>query len=259
MPGGSTLRLEVLALATRPAAMIETVPIEGRALALKALSGEWPGLKAWLAAVHQADPVAAQRLIQAAIPTSGPRLGAGLATFIAMLRGGDFAGWINAGGVLAPLVDIDHRGLSRVREDFGHLSRLAKDPAPPGEWRAYVIPVHDGAGLSQIKMFTRHGQGEGDGEEEKENEAESRLVIEVALSRLGDIQLDGLIQRRRLDLILRSREPLPSQVRHDVARIFDDAVAITGWTGTIGFQVMKEFPVAPLHELTADTAAEFTV
>jgi hypothetical protein len=79
-------------------------------------------------------------------------------------------------------------------------------------------------------------------------------VVEVEMSRLGDLQLDGLVREKRLDLILRSRAPLPDFMRRDITQIFHETNEITGNRGNIGFQSSLEWKAMPIEapEAAAD-------
>jgi hypothetical protein len=75
-------------------------------------------------------------------------------------------------------------------------------------------------------------------QDDDKGDTETRFVLDVGLSRLGRIQLDGLIGERdkRLDLIIRSQQPLPGAMRNDIRDIFINAGEITGMKGGLSFQ-----------------------
>ena len=80
----------------------------------------------------------------------------------------------------------------------------------------------------------------------RRDEDNSRFVLEFELSRIGALQLDGFIRRRRFDLALRSRTPLAIDLRADIARIFHARIAAAGLTGEIDFATVAQFDIAPL-------------
>jgi hypothetical protein len=79
-------------------------------------------------------------------------------------------------------------------------------------------------------------------------------VVEVEMSHLGDLQLDGLVREKRLDLILRSRAPLPDFMRREIMQIFHEANEISGYRGHIRFQSSLEWKAMPIEapEAAAD-------
>ena len=50
-----------------------------------------------------------------------------------------------------------------------------------------------------------------------------------------------------IDLILRSRAPLPDFMRRDIVKIFHDGNEITGYQGNIGFQSSFEWKAMPIQ------------
>jgi hypothetical protein len=64
----------------------------------------------------------------------------------------------------------------------------------------------------------------------------NRFLIDLTLSRIGDLQLDGLVRPRRFDLILRTHMPLPPDMRHEIGQLFHNSVETLGMVGTVSFQ-----------------------
>jgi hypothetical protein len=74
----------------------------------------------------------------------------------------------------------------------------------------------------------------------------TRLLIDVELTRLGRLQLDGLVQRRRFDLIVRARQALAPEMRRDIAAIFHEAREAAGLAGDIAFLATRDFLAPPI-------------
>ncbi len=97
-----------------------------------------------------------------------------------------------------------------------------------------LIPFQFGDSLDQLRVFMRfHGQ-----DEEGDGESGERFVLDLQLTNLGHMQLDGLIRRtgRHLDLIVRSEQPLPDEMRGGIREIFRNAAEVTGLDGGVNFQ-----------------------
>jgi len=67
------------------------------------------------------------------------------------------------------------------------------------------------------------------------------FLLDVELSRLGPLQLDGLIRGKRLDLMLRSQRPLDAPMRQELNEIFQNAQQATGYAGQLFFQAGAPF------------------
>ena len=114
------------------------------------------------------------------------------------------------------------------------------------------IPFFDGQQIQQLRLFLRRDSGGGasggDGEEA------TRFVLEVSLTRLGDLQLDGLVRGKRFDLILRTREGLPDAMRGDILQIFQDANEVAGYKGALTFQSSRDWSLIPLETSNSEHA-----
>ena len=220
--------------------------------ALGTLAHSWPALEETLRVLQEiAPPGVAAAMLRDAIPQPGSRLASGLLFFLSALSGGDVTRWL--GNQASQVLKSAGRDslLSRLGQDFRQLGRLADHQG--GDWRLFFIPLYDGDQLRQLRLFLRHGRQDRDGGGQDE-EAQTRFVVEVEMSRLGDLQLDGLVREKRLDLILRSRAPLPDFMRRDITRIFHETNEITGNRGHIGFQSSLEWKAMPIEapEVVAD-------
>lgn len=120
----------------------------------------------------------------------------------------------------------------------GSRTQIESDEALP-EWRQTWIPLPLDAGSPRLHLqWCDEGGGES-----AEGGLRQRFVLTVQLSRLGPLQLDGLVDRGQLrfDLMLRSENALPVVVRKDVQHLFDDALAILNVRGRVGFGTAEGF------------------
>lgn len=170
--------------------------------------------------------------IAESVPSPGARLGSSLLFVLSALSGGSLAAWLGD-AALERLERLGRGDLTqRLTQDFGQMSRLAD--TQPDEWRLFPLPIlHEGQ-VTPVHLHLRRDTGAGNDEET--DDQSTRFLVELSLSRLGELQLDGLVQGKRFDLILRSRRPLPSRLRGDIAAIFEEANAITGAKGQIAFR-----------------------
>ena len=191
-----------------------------------------------MAALQQVDPAAAQRLINSVIAQPDARLAAGILFFLAALRGGTVQGWL--GESVGRVLQRARPGLlSRLGDDFADLARLADEPAAGQDWRIALIPLYSGAEIEQIRMLMRRQRGDDEDEDaETRRRGGIRFILDVELSRLARLQLDGLVRGadKRFDLMVRSARPLPADIEGEIRRIFESAAAVTGTKGGIGFQ-----------------------
>jgi hypothetical protein len=198
--------------------------------------GGWQTLEHILGSLSQSDPEAARHMSQAVLPRPTSSLAADILKVLGLLRGGDVREWIGNEAYL---------GLARTRPDL--LERLAADIqklAPGadgnagGDWRTLTIPVIADGALVAIRMRIRSSARQN--EEGAASDSDStRFVLDLALSRLGRMQIDGLVQAqgRQLDLIVRTERPLAADVQGGIRHILMEAGAVTGLRGAVGFRM----------------------
>ena len=51
------------------------------------------------------------------------------------------------------------------------------------------------------------------------------------------------------DMVIRSLTGLPKEIQEDIARIYNNMGEITGYTGSLTFQNVREFPVNPMQDI----------
>jgi hypothetical protein len=253
-PKGSRITLQILAT---PGTVLPPTAAGAQALSLSALTHGWPALQEAIDAVHAADPGRAAAIVSASLPTTGPQLAAGMAFFLNAVFGAKMQDWL--GRDLLRALETQQRGdlASRLADDFAELARLSQDSFG-AEWRTVMLPVlHDGV-LQQIRLYLRaHADDSESGGTPGDEDAGTRFIVEVELSQLGALQLDGLVRPNRFDLMVRTHRALPATVRDEIGALFAAANAGMKAAGQIGFQVGRDFPVSPLESASVHTVGVF--
>ena len=249
VPDGTGITLEILrsAVAGQDPASFRMAE---RQHTLATFSTEWSSLREALDAAERTTPGAAQQLLGTTVPRPGPAFAAGILFFIAALRAGDVRSWL--GNNVTGALERGGHGeiLTRIGEEFLQIGRLASEPQSNG-WQTVLFPVFDGERLQQIRMYMRrHGRKAPDGDESQSGG--SRFVVEADLSRIGPIQLDGLVRKKQLDLILRTRNPLPEPMRSEITAIFADALTTTDLAGTVSFEESPDTEFKARNDMVED-------
>ncbi|WP_247889914.1 hypothetical protein [Azospirillum brasilense] len=232
LPQGSA----VTAALTDPAKALQTAPPPLTAEPGPLSERDWPAMRQLLATLAGVDRSAAQALIGTVMPQPNRKFGAALSFFLSAIRGGDARGWL--GEDAASALEKSGQGglLSQLEREFRSLQQQAGDPLP-GDWRPYTLPMMDANGLMPLKLHIHPINSEEDGKTgRKGGDKGSRFLLDLDLSRLGPMQLDGLVQPNRFDLILRSHTPLAPEIRLDLIQIFADSIRAVGYIGGLSFQ-----------------------
>lgn len=233
VPTGSTL---VLQLAAAPRAA--PPPLPGLpATALPSLSE--------LVRAAQTVGGAAQTAMTAVVPQPGPTLASQILFYLTAVNRGDLRSWI--GDAARTALDRAGRGatLGKLSSELKQASDSTTRSSGAGEWRAQPpIPMSDGAAIQPIQLFVHRTNPDESGSGGDQGTAKpTRFLLDLNLSRLGTIQLDGLAQPPRFDLILRSAQPLSDPMRTEIRQLFIDMTSARGLNGQVSFQVAP--PIVP--------------
>jgi hypothetical protein len=66
--------------------------------------------------------------------------------------------------------------------------------------------------------------------------------------------LDGLVREKTLDLMVRTQRALPEPLRDGIRGLFADQVSALGFSGTVSFQVVRQFDIRPIEETGAGSS-----
>ncbi len=196
---------------------------------------DWPALRQIMAAIAATDPELAHTLANTILPRPNRKLGAALTFLLSAMRGGDARGWLGEEAV--SVLERNGRSglLKQLEEKFRDAQRQSAEPMP-GDWRPFTVPLFEGQTPHPIDLYIHAFQGdEGNGGAEGERSG-NRFLIDLELSHFGPLQLDGLVQSRRFDLILRTHAPLPAELRNELTGAFADSVSAVGYAGCLSFQ-----------------------
>lgn len=245
-PAGSQIALELLTPRDGASPRIATVGHElGTPRQILALGQEWPALRNLVTALETESPELAQQILATTVPRVGPTLAAGMLLFVGAMRNGNLRSWLGE-QTIDSLERRGHGGLvKQLADDMAVLPRLAE--TQENGWQTLLLPVFDGEALRQIRMSLRRSRKD----EKGERKDGARFIIEAELSKLGPLQLDGLVRMPQFDLAVRTRENMPPDLRANIVEIFNDALQATGMKGAVTFQVSRDLRPGPFENWQA--------
>ncbi len=185
--------------------------------------------------------------VQNSLPATGPKMVPTTLFFLAALRLGVVENWLG-GPALQQLRDAGRRDLAeKIGSDFSRLSQQSRETLP-GDWRGFSLPLMQDNSLQQLQFFYRR-QGDSDEGNTGEQSKTTRFLVNVSLSRMGDLQLDGLLRKPatpkpaasgHLDLILRSDAPFDVSLQQDLRRAFTHGLEDSKLSGSLQFQANRQ-------------------
>ncbi|MCW5732265.1 MAG: hypothetical protein KIT20_16020 [Alphaproteobacteria bacterium] len=201
-------------------------------------------LEAWPDFTEALSVGAAAEPLREMTPRLAPRGIERLFVFLAGLRRGEIGRLIEDQIEPAMRIQGKENAARRLGEDLREMQRLEREQAG-SEWRALALPLAGHDRVLPVWFFHRGFARQGrDG-----SERGSRFVIELRLSELGPVQIDGFVREKMFDLFLRTHRPLPAAMRSDIETIFHRGLEEAGLGGALAFQTVTPFPVTPLESL----------
>ncbi len=127
--------------------------------------------------------------------------------------------------------------IDRIDHDFSRIARMGAD-TPAGEWRPHLIPQQNGPDISAIPMLTKqiveedkNRQKKGGNSDNKQKVKATRFILELNFSQLGTLLLDGLLKKKRLDLILKSKDQIPFSIKTKLTERYTEALKKNDFAG----------------------------
>lgn len=203
-------------------------------------SRTWPALQETLQVLVDQSSNAAQLLKNTLPAPVAARMTPTALFFLAALRVGSIESWLGE-NILQALNKAGRKDLiERLSGDFKSLSRQAQNTIG-GDWRVISLPMLHDEQISQIQFYVRRQQDDDqDRAEDGETRKITRFILNLTLSRMGDMQMDGLIRQKRLDLILRSESALPFDIRQEIMQRFAAGIEQVNMQGKVSFQTRAE-------------------
>lgn len=166
-------------------------------------------------------------------------MGASMLFFLAAMKSGDIENFLGK-DLFQWLQSQGHGGLlSKLKTELGHLSRLSSEPIS-GEWRALIFPYYAQGEIEKIRMYYRHNSHGRKDDSENETGKFTRFIMDIPLSRMGDIQVDGLVRDKKLDIVLRTGRPLSTPMQQVMRQKYINALENSDMSGELHFQGNSE-------------------
>lgn len=217
---------------TQPA-QIASIPAAWKSfMPLMQPSPLWPVMDDIFQSFYQATPQAAQilgRIIPS--PANGQSFGPAILLFAAALKSGELQAWI--GDKKLEMLQKLGKGdlVSRLSGETSSLSQ--NTDAASSDWKSYPIPLLYQNEISKVLFHVRR---EPDEEGKQQEKGATRFVMDVSLTRMGDVQLDALVRGNRVDLMVRTELPVSLSMQDAMRTAYAKALDNTNIFGDIGFQ-----------------------
>ena len=198
----------------------------------------WPAMDEVLQTLARAAPQMASAMVASTPSPANPaQLTPAILFFVAAVRGGDITQWLGSKATDILKTQRGGQALNKLMGETQSLSRVAAEPTPQ-DWRALNVPIYHEGDMHKIGLFYRH---ESDEHEDSDAIKGTRFVFDLALDKMGKVQVDGLFRPvsdsgKRLDLVLRTEDIFAENTRAEMRQTYARALRDTGVTGELSFQ-----------------------
>jgi hypothetical protein len=253
LPSGTQLSIDLAPAPITPAQTGSIALLPESLDAFTYLAREWKSMKEVFTTLSTIDPALAAALAERILPKAHSRLSNEMLFFLSAIKKGDVDEWLGkrARDLLVTRAPEAHARLAR---EFTQLQQSFAEPTAQG-WTGLVIPFQSQQQIQQMRLFLKHDEGDSKASASKDGQ---RFLIELDLSTLGDMQLDGFVKTggvtKEFNLMVRSARHLPENVSQGIRQIFEQGLAITGMRGYVGFQEGREHFLTPLSSPRGDDA-----
>jgi hypothetical protein len=203
-----------------------------------------------MASLAQIDPQAMQQMFAAHIPQPNESLPGAMLFLFSAFKQGNVRSWLGDDAT----TNLMRMGKLDIVNSLSHELSSAGQPAQDaivGDWKSYPIPLFSQQQFQALTLYVHH---ERDARSNQSSQATGngkiRFLIDMRLSKLGAMQIDGFVQPKKLDMILRSEILLPAGMHNDLRTAYIKAVGAVGYAGTLNFQVGRQ------HWLTMQRQAQ---
>lgn len=238
VPHLSTLTLKIVSLTPPEIPVPDFSPAQENA-------SPWNVLNEAISALEQVDAPAVDAL-KAVLVQTGDKMPALMLNYLnAVNAGADVRAWLGDANVRA-LESLGKRGqavLKQLEKEFSSGAKKMSDGK--SVWKGYDIPFMTGTAVEPVSLYLQ--QSSEALEERAKNKPAPvtavRFVLDLNLTKLGRVQLEGLSQRakRSFNLNIRHAYPFDAAFEDRVRALFTKTLDALNYTGVVALKRTDEF------------------
>ncbi len=232
LPKGSVIHFEFQHAAQVRGGTGETAPSHTTTLqsfdAIKTLESHY----------HSAPPIPQGNttVLPALVPRPGPLLSTELLFLMTALQGsGSLRQWLGQDTLNRLESQQGSDFMQRLAGEFASLRTIPAD-SRDGQWHQFMVPLHAEGRIHPIEFYYKRQRQR----LEQDIQDTDHFMVDLELTRMGRMQLDGLVQRQatafQFDLIIRTAKEWDISIQDDIRNIYLRAQDISGFQGSMHFR-----------------------
>ena len=207
----------------------------------------WSNLEELLTKLNDTEKTVSQKdFIENIVGKSGKNLTASLAHFLSAVRTGNATKWMGNLFNNENFSGVD-RILEGLQDDFIFMQR-ASETSDNG-WRGFFLPLLDDNQLSIIQFFIRHEHHRKQFSKSNKNDDSVQFLVELNLTNIGAMQIDGRLKDKELILVIRTRQDLKPRLQQGIERVFFKTLSASELVGKLTFKTHSKMPPLPIDKL----------
>lgn len=164
--------------------------------------------------------------------------------FLAAAKGGDLSGWLGTRHIKSLDQSVAGKQALKLLNDSmatqSNRQPISSDPPmvqSGGDWRGMSLPLLFGGLLSEATLWTRYEDSQN--QADHSNDKTTRFVVDLTLSRMGDLQVEGTITplKKQFDIALVTQRELTKLMQDHVTQIWHRTLGGLGLDGQILYKV----------------------
>lgn len=206
------------------------------------LSETWPALdRIWQAALQQQvmQPDVINLLRQTIPAPVVQQMPAAALFFFAILKNGALPHWV--GDHVPGQSPLSEKAalVAQLGRDIQTLRAALTDNVPTDAWRPIPMPLIVNDQLHRLQWFFRQQDDvayDHENVDAYQRKKRTRFLLDVPKTSFGDLQIDGLVQEKSLDVILRTENDLKKPMQDAIQQRYQRALETSSFAGGLIFQ-----------------------
>lgn len=183
-----------------------------------------------------ASALAAQNMAQILPSPVQPHLFGSMALFfLSVLRSGDIENWMPQDALqMLRQMTRGQQVFGQLKADLAQMQRMDQTILP-NDWRGIFLPFLWEQQVQKVPLYYKDMSDPSE-KDAKDRKRRLRFLFDLTLSRMGGVQVDGFLQAKQLDLIVRTKSPLSHPMQTHMKKLYAGAVGKSDLTGELNFQ-----------------------
>ena len=196
---------------------------------------QWPAMDDLFNGLLQLSPQAAASLTRSLpSPANALQIAPAAMMFIAAVKAGDIGQFLGQQKIDLLQNAGKESILSRLTSGGGAAQAAVPEAQSSSDWRAVPLPMFWEGEIHRVTLYTRNESQQK--QRDDENGGQTRFVFDLSLSRMGEVQIDGLLRDERLDLVVRTHHAFTEPMQQTMRQAYSAALNQTDLSGELNFQ-----------------------